>query len=356
MVNNECYICEMHLTLVIPDLIPPQPPGGLIDVYRDLHLPDLAFLLGRARRRSTPGTSLEAWLCRRFGVEGTPDLPIAALTLLAEHGDPGSAFWMCADPVHLQPQQDQLVLFGAEALAISRMEADQLTAALNAHFAGSAYTFHGMHPEHWYARLPAAIDVRTAPLPDVAGRSINERMPGGPDGARLRKLMNEVQMLLHGHSANQAREAQGLPTINSIWLWGSGRLPTVHAKPYAYVWASDPVTQGLAVASHTPWSELPANGRALFDAAVGGGEHLVVLDSLRGAAAQGDHDGWRKSLRALEEKWFKPIAQAYRKGRPATLTLHALGPRHNMTFTLEARARWKFWRRAHPLKHYAHAP
>jgi hypothetical protein len=246
-------------------------------------------------------------------------------------------------------------LFDADALTLSRMEAEQFVATLNDHFSDSAYTFHSIHPERWYARLPAAIDVETVALPDVAGKSINERLPGGPNGAKLRKLMNEIQMLLHTHPVNQARELQGLPTVNSIWLWGSGRLPTLDAKPYAYLWASNPVAQGLAVASHTPWSELPANGRALFNMAVGSGAHLVVLDGLRGAAAQGDHDAWQKGLRVLEEKWFKPVTQAYRKGQLDALTIHALGPRHNMTFTLEGKARWKFWRRPRPLKHYATA-
>lgn len=345
----------MHLTLVIPDLIPPQPPGGLIDLYRDLHVPDLAFLLGRAKRRSTPGASLESWLCRTFGVEGNPDLPIAALTLLAEHGDPGSAFWLCADPVHLQPQQDQLVLFDADALAISRTEADQLVHALNTHFSGSAYTFHSLRPEHWYARLPAAIDVKTHPLPDVAGKSINDHLPEGPDGGKLRKLMNEAQMLLHTHPVNQTRESQGQPVVNSIWFWGSGRLPTVETKPYAYLWANNAVAQGLALAAHMPCSELPENGGALLELVVGHGAHLMVLDGLRSAATQGDASAWQKGLRVLEEKWFKPLAHAYRKGQLDGLAIHALGPRHSMSFTLGARARWKFWRRARPLKDYATA-
>lgn len=345
----------MRLTLLIPDLIPARPPGGLIDVYRDLHVPDLAFLLGRARRRSTPGTSLEAWLCRAFGVTADPDLPIAALTLLAEHGNPGDAFWMRADPVHLQAQQDQLVLFGTEALAISRAEADQLLEALNAHFAGSAYTFHGLRPEHWYARLPAAIDIRTAALPDVVGRSINSHLPEGNDGAKLRKLMNEVQMLLHAHPVNQMREAQGQPAINSLWFWGSGRLPTVHARPYAHVWADNVVAQGLASAAHSHCSDLPDQGSVLLQNAAGDGEHLLVLDSLRSAASQGDHAAWQKGLRALEENWFKPLAHAYRKGRLEELTIHALDRRHSMAFTLGPRARWKFWRRPRALKDYATA-
>lgn len=345
----------MRLTLVIPDLIPTRSEGDLADLYRDLHLPDLAFLLGRATRRSAPGASLEAWLCERFGVSGDPDLPIAALTLLADHGDPGTAFWMCADPVHLQAQQDRLVLFDADALAISRAEAEQLLHALNEYFADTACTFLSLRPERWYARLPAAIDIETRALPDVAGRSINTHLPAGAQGAQLRKLMNEAQMLLHDHPVNRAREARGEPTINSVWVWGSGRRPGVDARPYTHLWTGNPVAQGLALASHTPWSELPAGGHALFDMAAGAGAHLIVLDGLRGAAARGEREAWQQALRTLEEKWFRPLAHACRKGRLKRLALHALGPRHSTSFTLDARARWKFWRRARPLQHYAAA-
>lgn len=346
----------MQIVLLIPDLIPPQPPGGLIDIYRDLNLPNLAFLLGRATHRSTLGASLESWLCRAFDVAGTPDLPIAALTLLADHGDPGNAYWLRVDPVHLEPQRDQLVLSDSEALGITRLEADQLIETLNTHFAGSAYSFHTLHPERWHARMPTALDAETCPLPEVSGRGIGDYMPGGNSGSKLRKLMNEVQMLLHDHAVNQARETQGLPTINSIWPWGGGCLPPVSARPFSYLWAIDPLAQGLALASRTPWSELPANARTLLDKnTTGEGTHLVVLDGLRSAAAHGDHAGWQAALRTLEEKWFKPLTLAYRRGQIGSLDIYALDARHTTVFTLPPRARWKFWRRAKSLKHYAAA-
>jgi hypothetical protein len=36
-------------------------------------------------------------------------------------------------------------------------------------------------------------------------------------------------MLLHTHPINEAREAAGLPTVNSFWLSGCGRLATAAA-------------------------------------------------------------------------------------------------------------------------------
>lgn len=343
----------MELTLVLPDLIPPQPAGALTDVYRDLRLPELAFLLSRAHRRTLPGASLEAWLARHFGLPAE-DVPAAALMLLAEHGDPGEAWWMCADPAHLEPRQDQLVLTGPETLALSRGESDELLAGLNAHFEGSGVSFHAVQPTRWYARFANPLEVRTTNLFEVIGRSINEHMPSGDDGRRLRRLMNEIQMLLHDHAVNRAREAQDRLTVNSIWPWGGGRLPVVGTRPCDFLWANDLLAQGLAIASHTPLSELPREADTLL-ASASRGRHWVVLDPLRTPAAEGDGHAWRRGLRLLEDKWFKPLARAFRKGNVQGLEILALGPRHTMSFVLEPRARWKFWRRIRPLGHYADA-
>ena len=342
----------MHWTLVIPDLIPPRPAAALVDVYRDLRLPRLAFLLARASKRSLPGTSLETWLGRAFRLGGE-EVPVAALSLLAEHRDPGEAWWLCADPVHLAPQQAEVRLVGPDALGLSRTEAQQLIAALQAHFTAGAASFHALRPDRWYLRFPQPLRLNTHSLPEVEGRPVNALLPSGEDAPRLLRLLTEAQMLLFAHPVNQAREAAGQPTINSLWPWGGGRLPLVEARPYNHVWADDLVAQGLARASGTPHAALPEDATDILSVSHGEGVLLVVLDALRAAAARGDAEIWQRRLRQLEEKWFAPLAEAFRKGRLTSLTLLALGARHNMVFTLRRRARWQFWRRPRPLAHYA---
>jgi hypothetical protein len=342
----------MECTVVIPDLIPPRPAAALVDVYRDLRLPRLAFLLARASKRSLPGTSLETWLGRAFQLAGE-EVPVAALSLLAEHGNPGEAWWLCADPVHLAPQQGEVRLMGPEALGLSRAEAEQLIAALQAHFTAGAASFHALRPDRWYLRFPQPLRLTTHALPEVEGRTVNALLPSGEDAPRLLRLLTEAQMLLFAHPVNQAREAAGRPTINSLWPWGGGRLPLVEARPYAHVWADDLMAQGLARAAGIPFAALPQGAADILPTNRGEGAFLVVLDALRGAAARGDAEAWQRRLRQLEEKWFAPLAEAFRKGRLASLTLLALGARHNMVFTLRRRARWRFWRRPRPLGHYA---
>lgn len=353
----------MHLTLLIPDLILPRPPQGaingahnaLLDVYRELNLPSLEYLLGRMTHLPLPAISLETWLCDMFGVTANPDLPLGALSLLADHGKPGDAFWLCADPVHLEPQRDQLVLIDGEQLAIGRTEADQLVAALNEHFAVTGESFHAFDPHRWYARMSKPLEIITQPLPAVAGRSIGPRMATGYHASKLNQLMTEAQMLLHGHPVNQAREAQGQPTINSIWPWGAGRLPAVSERPFSHIWSSNAVAQGLAHASRSVYSGLPAHASAVIQEDGRNAHSLVVLDMLRNPAAYGNHAAWQKAMRGLEEKWMRPLAHAYRKGQIKTLALHAMNAQQHLQFTLERSARWRVWRRPSSLLRYASA-
>jgi hypothetical protein len=345
----------MQLTLLIPDLILPRPSQGLLDVYRELALPSLEYMLGRTTHLPLPPTTLETWLCDAFGVVADPDLPMGALSLLADHGKPGEAYWLRADPVHLEPERDQLVLTDGEQLAIGRGEADQLIAALNEHFAVTGESFHAFDPHRWYARMSKPLEIITQPLPAVAGRSIGNRLATGYHAAKLNQFMTEAQMLLHSHPVNQAREVQGQPTINSIWPWGAGRLPAVSERPFSHVWSTNLVAQGLARASRSLYAGLPAHAAAVLQENGSSARSLVVLEMLRSPAAYGNYSGWQKAMRSLEEKWMRPLAHAYRKGQIDTLTLHAMNDEQHLQFTLERSARWQVWRRPSPLARYANA-
>lgn len=348
----------MQLTLLIPDLILPRrsqgPIDALLDVYRELRLPSLEYMLGRMSSLPLPAMPLENWLCDAFGVAPNPDLPMGALSLLAEQGEPGDAYWLRVDPVHLEPQRDQLVLVDGEQLAIGRTEAEQLIAALNEHFAVTGETFHAIDPRRWYARMNKPLEIITRPLSAVAGRGISTRMATGYHASKLSQFMTEAQMLLHSHPVNQTREAQGQPTINSIWPWGGGRLPAIVERPFSHIWSSNPVAQGLARASRSVYSDLPAHAGAVIQED-GGGHSLVVLDMLHSPAAYGNYAGWQKAMRSLEEKWMKPLAHAHRRGQITRLTLYAMNYQQTLQFTLERSARWQVWRRPSPLARYINA-
>ena len=67
---------------------------------------------------------------------------------------------------------------------------------------------------------------------------------------RWRKLQNEIQMLWHISSVNEEREQGGMPSINSLWISGIGKLSDVQApqavQQSSHIYGSHPLLVGLA--------------------------------------------------------------------------------------------------------------
>jgi hypothetical protein len=95
------------------------------------------------------------------------------------------------------------------------------------------------HHAYWFVKLGlVAADfatLNTHSTDQAHGRNIDWWSPrdSTSEGVakRWRKLQNEIQMLWHIDSTNDAREEQGLPRVNSIWLSGIGALADVYVPP-----------------------------------------------------------------------------------------------------------------------------
>src|SRR3989441_5929998 len=218
----------MHCELVIP---------GLFSAPAEARLPSLELLLARGRARSGESRPLERWLAEAFGLEDEP-IAAGALTALAGNRDPGEERWVRADPVHLRLMRDRLILVPAAAFGLSREEAEALCETLNEHFAGRLDIL-PVQPQRWSARLQMELEVSAGSSFDMAGRELQAHLPGDA-------LLNEAQMVLHEHPVNEAREARGEPAVNSLWLWGAGRVPLKTQSRWQSGAAGDPLAVGLA--------------------------------------------------------------------------------------------------------------
>lgn len=340
--------------MLVPDLFWPAAAGA--EPYSGLELPALETLLARGRGRRTAGASLERWLATAFRVASGRELPLAALALRGDGGEPGADWWMLADPVHLELHAGRFVLADASRLAITADEARQLTGALNAHFAPDGIFFLAPRPQRWYARVAAPPRVATTPTTEVAGRDIERFLPEGEDAARWRRFINEAQMLMHGHPCNEAREARGELAVNSVWFWGAGRETRLGAgAPYAGIWSDHPLGAGLARASGIAAHPLPDSGAALVRSASGGERsrtHLVLLPSPPGAA-YGDIAAWRGAVAALEGRWFSPLVAAVQEGALDRVALHGLGRDFGVRAEYSRADRYKVWRVRRRLHAYA---
>jgi hypothetical protein len=348
----------MHLALAIPALFPTH--GALQDAFDSLRPPTLELLVARGRVEHGPRACFEAWLARAFDLEGDA-LPAGALTALADDAEPAvrDARWMRADPVHLHLAREHLRLVPSAALTLTQEEAAALCETLNAHFAGILSIHPSAHDARcWSARLEGAELPSHPPPLEAAGDDVDLHLRAQADAAdatdaadvtRAHALLNELQMLLHEHPVNEAREARGEPAINSVWFWGAGQAPSRLQGRWRTVSADEPLALGLARLGAARAQPLPASADSWLADAPADGHHLIVLDGLRAPHALQDEERYLAGVQAIEARWLAPLLEALRTQRIGMLTLHVPDATEALSIeTVRADLR-RFWRRPRAL-------
>lgn len=301
----------MHL--LIPSLLIPFA-GTVSEAGRQalatLALPRLDRLLAGlqpVQRLGTDAFSLnpphEQALAAALGwPHGADDaLPFAALLAARQAASLGldaSQPWAVLTPVHLHVGTEQVSLTPPAALQLDEAGSRAVLAAVRALFESEGFTLHYAAPLQWLATHPLFDSLATASLDRVTGRNVDPWLPDHRSARLLRRLQNEVQMLLYTHGLNDAREAAGLPTVNSVWFSGCGRLPA-------------------ATASAEP----------------------RIDDRLRTAALNEDWAAWAEAWRMLDAGPIAELAALADAGQPFTLTL--CGERFAQRFTPAPRSLWQ---------------
>ena len=366
-----------EVTVHVPGLLGPWPRALAGDVVRGLDLPGLVGLLARSRRAGgrarsggdPPFASFERLAFSAFGYSrGADDVPAAALMrerdAAAARGRPppgkgsgtdagtgtgtgtgegppraGTAAAgggrgedgpdrvppasLRADPVHLRPDLDAARLFDPTSFSLSAEEAAALAGALDRHFAPEGIRFEALRPDRWYVRLPEHPDAVFQPPGAAAGRGAGELLPGGPEGSRWRRRMNEAQMVLHGHPCNEARETRGELPVNSVWFWGAGALEDAPRPRFEEVHADDDLVRALAERGGARVRVRGLEGGAGAEGTPPGAVLVAPGDDLYRAVAGRDVERWRRELLRTEERWFGPLHAGMRSGAVRRVVIDA---------------------------------
>jgi len=199
-----------------------------------------------------------------------PDEGLAALRMWGQTGDRPTVWIAAADPVYLEPRLDHLCLHALDkdALPVSdhRLVFDHLQQTL------------ADEQKFGFARigncgyLRSSVPMATAHSPAyVVDQCLpNEFMPSGEASGSYRNLLSEVEMSLHEHEVNVRRDAEGLPPINSLWLWGGGFAPEQHTEPHPPLFADDPLLKGYWMSKTGVVQPWPDSIAACLEASVAG--------------------------------------------------------------------------------------
>lgn len=326
-----------HLHLHIPELLLPR--DAMQRISAGLQLPYLSKILARSDRTSAPHHASEDYLCEAFGAHA-----FAPIRAAADGLEVGDAYWMCADPVHLELQQSQVIL--QSEVKCGAEDSAALCDALNAHFAQDGIAFVAPHPQRWYICMDSPSDVVMTPLRVASWRDVKSYQPQGADALRWRSLSNEIQMLLHGHAINQSREERGMQALNSLWLWGGGTAQPIKTQMGA-LGGDEALCLPFAKAAGLPYytsleQMLQTEGEA----------GVWVEIALATAWQRGDLYAWRDAMEWIERELARPLWDAIRQGRLQEITLDVLAENQTQRFVFNRSASWKLWRRIGSLSAY----
>ena len=319
----------MQFVLMLPGLL-------ALGAARLAAMPALATLAAFAEGARREPRGMSAALLALVGLP--PDAPVAPLAMLGAQADPGDDYVLCANPVHLAADRDTVVVVRAiDDLAQDDEQA--LIRMLDRHFADDGLAFQALRPDAWFARSSKRYDLATTPIDAVVHRPMFAYLPQGPDARRWKAWENEIQMLLHEHPLNAAREARSEATVTGIWFWGGGRLRDLRPPPATFAAAAPGrsgdlargiarFTQGQALTLRS--DEDPAHALASLDA-------LRDVPAFAILVAPATID---PSL--LEAKWIAPALR--RLARRDVEPLHVVADGDGSAVTWSARAPG-LWRR-----------
>jgi hypothetical protein len=227
------------------------------------------------------------------------------------HPEAAKKAWAFITLCHWSMGREHATMTDPAALQLSPADSGALLDAMQPYFETESITLHHLAPGSWLAEGELFRGLPSASLDRVLGRNVDPWLPGAglagqsrsrpeaspattgdaekPDeraaAGTLRRLQNEMQMLLYTHPLNEERSAKGAPPVNSFWLSGTGGLEQ---------------------------ARLSSGDRA--------GE-LLAPRSLALPAFNADWDGYMRAWDQLEKGEIAKFLSLQKTGKPVRLTL-----------------------------------
>lgn len=329
-----------EIVIVLTDVYPASGGERAADVAGRTRLPGIEY----ARRfgaRTALASGWRDWLAAAVGRDdlvGVAPARIAAAVLPAQQG---GTSWI-ATPVHLSAGLSQVHLDHRGLLRLGEAPRAALAASFATEFGASGLTLAPLESGEFLLHGAGLDAVSTTEPARCAGGEVAAALPHGPEAAAVRRLGAEIEMWLHRHALNAARESVGEAPVNALWLWGAaGRDIGVQPRggaPQRRAFGEDACLRGLWHLHGGACQALPPHFGALAQGGAGAVLALAVADELRMSRAS----TFLQALRALDERFIAPALTQLRGGDLERVTLIA----NDHALQLHRRSALKVWRRA----------
>jgi len=259
-----------------------------------LQLPHLQALLHKAggqKLHTGSAESLTPLAEHLASDQAYPDglVPWAAWLAQASGLYQAGQHWALISPCHLQIHSDHVAMHDPGLLQLNEDESRTLLAAMQSYFKEDGIALHWHSAHTWLAQGPVFQGLASASLARVGGEPIDPWIPRQPAAQGLRRLQNEMQMLLYTHALNDARSARGQAPINGFWISGTG-------SPLA-TGAQAPLSIG---SSRTLFAQGSAHLGSISP-------HALYVNTLSASALNDDPQAWAQAWQTLDAQVFAPL-------------------------------------------------
>ncbi|MCX8005513.1 MAG: hypothetical protein N2688_11255, partial [Burkholderiaceae bacterium] len=305
----------MALSVLVAGALLPQEIAAELAATCDATALAARLRYGRTATVEVPnaeGAAHWGWLWTRFGGHGVPVTAPYALRALDADASPSRGSLWQAEPVHFALARDHVLVQPLAGAPPTDAECERLAAEATAAALEHGARLIVVDARHWFFCFdPPWSLVARLPCP-ASARDAEDALPDGADARRWRRLLTDIQMRWHRLPLNEAREADGRPTVNGLWLYGGGLWQPLAARPFAAVAADDPVVRGWALASGLDPAAV-ASADALPPGAANV-EALLYRDDLATAFQAQDWAAWRAAFEALAAALDELLARAFTCG------------------------------------------
>lgn len=285
-----------------------------------------------------------------LGAMGFVDAAVAPCRALAMHATTPGINYLCADPVHLIPNRDQLIMDNPVHLQLTTAESSQLISEINTHFTDDGIELMQLSSRRWVLSVANKPEIAALSPYELIGMSVMNYLPSGDNAINWHAWLTEAQGLLHLSIVNQQREDQGLPAVNSLWLWGAGKAPDNAELAWRHIVTDDPLMNGLATES--------GSGTADVDVLDWGKTEdqdnvLVVLTPEAVQKQVGELESIEHYFNLVHDLWLQPAMAAVSSRQLSELVIYT---ESCAPFMLRRSSLRRWWRRRKPLSHYRVIP
>ena len=186
---------------------------------------------------------------------------------------------------------------------------------LNDFVAVDGLEFFKLSASEWYMSGMSADSLDSYPPSFLANRNVSTFLPSGDSMASWRRLMTELQMLLHNHPLNQQRVTTGLMPVNSLWFWGGGSLPAEHPPcPDVTVFADHVQAADMARHCDVPCRSLSSLIDLPINDMLETAQTIILDTTLVKAWLDADENQLEQNLARINHEWLAPLIEQVRVG------------------------------------------